>query len=216
MEFIFNDGGRAAAGFKGTTGDCVCRSIAIAAERPYKEVYDTINEYAKKERTGSRKRGKSSARTGVYPATIKNVMTHYGFEWVPCMQIGQGCTVHLRADELPKGRLVVSLSKHNAAVIDGVLNDTYDCSRDGTRCVYGYFIKRETRDYTVIGNFVGNTLQPFIKEIDSKIDCLCYAATHAPTENEYCRVVYKDGASKRVDITNASIKAIACRVLNSI
>ena len=141
MEFVFNDGGREAAGFKGVTGDCVCRSIAIAAERPYKEVYDTINEYAKKERTGRRKRGKSSARTGVYPATIKKVMAHYGFEWVPCMQIGQGCTVHLRADELPKGRLVVSLSKHNAAVIDGVLNDIYDCSRDGTRCVYGYFIK---------------------------------------------------------------------------
>jgi|SRR5262245_25045412 len=25
------------------------------------------------------------------------------------------------------------------AVIDGVIHDTHDCSRDGTRCVYGYF-----------------------------------------------------------------------------
>jgi len=27
------------------------------------------------------------------------------------------------------------------AVIDGVINDTYDCSREGTRCVYGYWEK---------------------------------------------------------------------------
>lgn len=141
MKFVFNDGGREAAGFKGDTSDCVCRAIAIAAEKPYKEVYDIINELAKTEHTGKRKRGKSNARTGVYKNTIKKVMTYYGFKWVPCMQIGQGCTVHLKADELPKGRLVVSLSKHCAAVIDGVLHDTYDCSRDETRCVYGYFIK---------------------------------------------------------------------------
>lgn len=55
------------------------------------------------------------------------------------MQIGQGCKVHLRADELPQGRLVVSLSKHHSAVIDGVVHDTFDPNRDGTRCVYGYY-----------------------------------------------------------------------------
>jgi hypothetical protein len=27
------------------------------------------------------------------------------------------------------------------AVIDGVIHDTYDPSRDGKRCVYGYFTK---------------------------------------------------------------------------
>ena len=32
------------------------------------------------------------------------------------------------------------LSGHLAAVIDGVVHDIHDCSRDGTRCVYGYFI----------------------------------------------------------------------------
>ena len=41
MEFIFHDGGRAAAGYKGKTGDCVTRSIAIATERTYQEVYDS-------------------------------------------------------------------------------------------------------------------------------------------------------------------------------
>lgn len=137
--FFYNDGGRSAAGYKGTAGDCVCRAIAIATEKPYQEVYDIINEFAKSERKGKRKSGISSARNGVYKQTIKKVMAHYGWRWIPTMQIGQGCKVHLKEDELPRGRLVVALSGHYAAVIDGVLNDTYDCTRDGTRCVYGYY-----------------------------------------------------------------------------
>lgn len=78
MLFVYDDGGRAAAGYKGTTGDCACRAVAIAAQRPYQEVYDLINEYAKKERTGKRKRKVSNARTGVYQTTMLKVMSHYG------------------------------------------------------------------------------------------------------------------------------------------
>lgn len=153
MEWIYNDGGRAEAGYKGLTGDCVCRAIAIAAERPYQEVYDLINEYAKQERTGKRKKDISNARTGVYKTTIRKVMAHYNFKWVPTMLIGQGCKVHLIADELPAGRLVVSISGHEVAVIDGVIHDTYNSSikqyydEDGNlitndrRCVYGYYVK---------------------------------------------------------------------------
>ena len=141
MKFNYNDGGRADAGYKGKTGDCVCRAISIATERPYKEIYDLINEFSKSERTGKRKKGKSNARTGAYTVTIKKVMAHLGWKWIPTMGIGTGCRVHLKEDELPKGRLVCNLSKHCTAVIDGVINDIYDCSRDGTRCVYGYFIK---------------------------------------------------------------------------
>ncbi|MCM1233848.1 MAG: hypothetical protein NC489_27380 [Ruminococcus flavefaciens] len=143
MDFVFDDGGRAAAGFKGTTGDCVCRAIAIATELPYKEVYDLINETAKLERAGRRKRGKSSARTGVYIGTIRKVMERLGWKWHPTMAIGKGCTVHLRKEELPSGRLVVSVSKHEVAVIDGVVHDTYDCTRNESRCVYGYYAKAD-------------------------------------------------------------------------
>jgi hypothetical protein len=59
------------------------------------------------------------------------------------MKVGVGCKTHLNADELPKGNLVVSVSKHYTAVIDGVLHDTYDCSRNGNRCVYGYYILKK-------------------------------------------------------------------------
>ena len=146
MNYVYDDGGRAAAGYKGETGDCVVRAIAIATELPYQEVYDSINELALGERTGTRKRGKSNARLGVYKGTIRKYMEALGWEWTPTMQIGSGCQVHLRADELPTGRLVVNVSKHSVAVIDGVVHDTHDPSRDGTRCVYGYFQRNEIMD----------------------------------------------------------------------
>jgi hypothetical protein len=60
---------------------------------------------------------------------------------VPTMQIGSGCRVHLRADELPAGRIICQVSRHLCAVIDGVVYDTHDPTRDGTRCVYGYWHK---------------------------------------------------------------------------
>ena len=40
--WAYDDGGRAAAGFKGEAGDCVTRAIAIATGRPYREVYDAL------------------------------------------------------------------------------------------------------------------------------------------------------------------------------
>jgi hypothetical protein len=137
--FQFDDGGRQAAGYRGKAGDCVVRAIAIATGHSYRQIYDLVNSAARYERTGKRKRGTSNARTGVYKTSIKRIMKHLGWLWTPTMQIGSGCTVHLRADELPGGRLVVSVSKHLTAVIDGVIHDTHDCSRRGTRCVYGYW-----------------------------------------------------------------------------
>lgn len=101
MNFIYDDGGRSAAGYKGFTGDCACRAAAIATQRPYQEIYDLINELAKSERTGKRKHKKSNARTGVYQNTFIKVMSHYGFKWIATMRIGQGCTTHLRSEELP-------------------------------------------------------------------------------------------------------------------
>lgn len=138
-DFKFNDGGRAAAGYKGEAGDCGCRAIAIAAGVPYQTAYDAINTLAKNERRGRRKRGVSNARGGVFRPLMHRYLTSLGFAWTPTMTIGSGCKVHVRADELPAGRLILSLSGHYAAFIDGVLHDTHDSSRDGTRCVYGYW-----------------------------------------------------------------------------
>lgn len=138
LPVIIDDGGRADAGFRGQTGDCVTRAVAIATGMPYREVYDLFNEQARSERPRKGK-SRSSARTGVHKPTIRRVMASLGWEWHPTMGIGTGCTVHLAEGELPTGRLVVSCSKHVVAVLDGIVHDTYDPTRDGTRCVYGYF-----------------------------------------------------------------------------
>jgi hypothetical protein len=153
MEWNYNDGGRAAAGYKGDTGDCVCRAFAIATGKPYKTVYDDINRIAQNERTGARKKDISNARTGVHKYTEKKIAALYGFKWIPTMKIGEGCKVHLTADELPRGTIVVMIARHAVCVIDGVINDTYNSSitqyydTDGNlitnekRCVYGYYVK---------------------------------------------------------------------------
>lgn len=156
IEFIKNDGGRNDAGFKGVTGDCVTRAIAIASGRPYNEVYSRVQTERKSERVQKRTGKKSSARTGVFTNRkwFKAYMSELGFEWTSCMGIGTGCTVHLTRDELPSGRLIVSLSRHYAAVIDGVLHDSYNSGekrvefgvkngepyrKEWFRAVYGYW-----------------------------------------------------------------------------
>ena len=144
MNFEFNDGGRAAAGYKGNAGDCVCRAIAIVADLPYQEVYDRLaegNAAQKKRRSVARISQRRSARNGisVKQKWFREYMRELGFRWTPTMQIGSGCQVHLKAEELPGGRIICAVSKHYVAVIDGVINDTVDCSRNEARCVYGYW-----------------------------------------------------------------------------
>jgi hypothetical protein len=147
IRWEYNDGGRAAAGFKGSAGDCAVRAVAITTGLAYKEIYDRINDLAKRERTGKRKRTVSNARTGVHRVTMHRLLDEMGAAWVPTMGIGTGCTVHVAQNELPSsGRLILNLSRHFAAVIDGVLHDTHDCSRAGTRCVYGYWMLEAPND----------------------------------------------------------------------
>ncbi len=162
LSFEFDDGGRASGGYKGNAGDCVARAIAIASDRPYKEIYGRIAQIEGSTRKSKRKpTGRSaSAGRGVFTnrKAFKDFMVEYGFEWVSTMGIGTGCTVHLVNEELPMGRLVVSISKHYTAVIDGVIRDTHDPRRhsveigmkDGEpykkewdRCVYGYWKMRD-------------------------------------------------------------------------
>lgn len=154
MKWEYNDGGRQAAGYKGHTGDCVCRAICIAANLPYEQVYNALAEGNASQRKSkyTPKKGKTASKgINVQRKWFKDYMQSLGFEWIPTMLIGQGCKVHLTDGELPMGRLVVNVSRHITSVIDGVINDTYSPERniewlhgDGStsvqrRCVYGYF-----------------------------------------------------------------------------
>lgn len=137
--FVYDDGGRSKYFKAKGVGDCVTRAICNATGKDYKEVYDAINRLAAKERRGTRKRGISNARNGVYKATERKYLESLGWKFVPTMSIGSGCTVHLDPEQLPMGVLIVRVSRHTTCMRNGVLYDTYDCSRDKTRCVYGYY-----------------------------------------------------------------------------
>ena len=93
LTFVYDDGGRAAAGYKGPADDCVCRAIAIAAGMPYQQVYDALNQLGHAERLSRRRKSKSSARTGVHKPTIRRYMAAIAWTWTPVMFVGQGCTV---------------------------------------------------------------------------------------------------------------------------
>lgn len=151
IHFLHNDGGRWRY-FKGEkAGDCVTRAIAIASGKDYKEIYDdlfALNRKAASKNTKLARKIKKdgiSPRDGVMAEIYQPYIIALGFEWVSCSGIGKGISIHLREDELPKkGKLILRLSRHLAAYKDGTLHDTYDCSRGGTRGVYGYWIKRES------------------------------------------------------------------------
>lgn len=144
IDWVYDDGGRARAGFRGDADDCVTRAVAIALQRPYRDVYDELRVALDdpRYRTRTTRTGRTvnrSPRTGIPPKLIRDYLTGLGWIWVPTMRVGAGTTVHLRADELPPGRLIVRVSRHVCAVVDGIVHDTFDPSRDGSRCVYGYY-----------------------------------------------------------------------------
>jgi hypothetical protein len=102
MRVVIDDGGR-----------CVCRAVAIATERPYQEIYDRLK--ALMELEGPRR------RSGVEEFVQHKLMEALGWTWVSPTH-----KTHLREDDLPPGRLVVSISQNSVAVVDGVIHDTHD------------------------------------------------------------------------------------------
>lgn len=147
MEYAYDDGGRKASGRRGEARDCVCRAISIATGTPYREVYEMLDDRAYQIRFGRSKASfavamgrKWGARHGIPNNLVRKVLADLGWKWTPCMGIGTGCKVHLKDGEIPMvGKVIVSLSRHVCAVVDGVIRDTFDPSRNGTRCVYGYW-----------------------------------------------------------------------------
>ena len=137
MNFNYNDGGRSKY-FKGIAQDCVVRAVAIAEDLDYKEVYDALNKLLKSY-------GEKLVRNSGTPKYItRKFIESYGYSWTPVMKIGSGCEMHLREEELDQFEdttIIASVSKHVCCIKNGVLEDTYDCSRGGSRCVYGYWYK---------------------------------------------------------------------------
>ena len=142
--FVYDDGGRAAAGLNGITGDCACRAIAIATGKPYREVHDKLNalcallggplnvlQFIHDNRCRLRQR-RMSADIGIPPPIARLYLGQLGWQWTPTN------AARLHRWDLPPGRLVVQVTQHFVALIDNVVHDHGEHWR-GRRLVYGYF-----------------------------------------------------------------------------
>ena len=145
MAFKQNDAGRCQAGFKGNARDCFTRAYAITEGKGYKETYDELQEKFKKMKPLKGKRiigsGVSNARTGVYKEHAEQILKERGYKWKATSGIGKGFQMHVKEGELPKGKHILSVSKHYVASEDDDWYDTSDPSRNETRGVYGHWQK---------------------------------------------------------------------------
>lgn len=129
MTFQYNDGGRAAAGFKGVAGDCGARAMAIALGLDYKAVY---KELAQANADNGRSK---SARNGINKDIYSEVLKRYGWVWHKAPQfVGRKA----RCSDLT-GVVIAKQARHFVAVIDGVAQDIWNCTE---RMVYGYWAKQ--------------------------------------------------------------------------
>ena len=131
MPYQFNDGGRALAGYKGSAGDCGARAMSIALGLDYKTAYDELAE-------ANGKRGlPRSARRGVHKDIYSEVLAKHGWFWVSAPKF-EGRKA--RCSDMYPGTVIARQAGHYVAVIDGVPQDTWDCSH---KMVYGFWVKKE-------------------------------------------------------------------------
>lgn len=162
MEFIYNDGGRSNYFKASNVRDCVCRALCITTGVDYKVMYDLINKVSKLEKYSN----KSNARNGVYKQSWKKILKALQAQEIKVQEFGSNIKCHLCDDDLldyQRGRYLLSLSGHCSSLINGRLEDTYDCSRDGDRQVYKmYKMNKTVQEYNQL-------IEQFNLELDKKI-----------------------------------------------
>lgn len=127
MTYVYDDGGRAAAGFK-SDKDCGIRAAAIALNIPYREAQRLLRAAAKRG-----KQGCGQISRGIYKEDFDSFLKAHGWAWHSAPKF-EGRKA--RYSDLPKGRVIARMARHFAAVIGGDLRDTWDSSQ---KMVYGYW-----------------------------------------------------------------------------
>ena len=135
IDYKHDDGGRLAAGFKGHTGDCVTRAIAIATGIDYEKVRkDLMQRQSDWRSTGSRKAKRqtgNSVRNGCHKEVYEPYLAALGWQKQSLIKFGCSKRVKMTADDLPSGKLIAKVQSgrrgHLAAIVDHVLHDNWDC-----------------------------------------------------------------------------------------
>lgn len=105
--------------------DCVKRAFALASGKPYKEVSAELNRLKKK--TGAKYFNYKSNWKVYVKLQGWQKMSFPAVKGVPRMNGERFC------ERYPKGTYVLSMACHLTAVVDGVIYDTWNCSK---KCVY--------------------------------------------------------------------------------
>ncbi len=127
--YKFNDGGKSATTLKGNS-DCGVRAVAIACQLDYMTARHLLKEFSNKGKLGSR-----AISSGIYKEDMSETLSSLGWTWKSAPKF-EGRKA--RYSDLPSGRHIARMSKHYAAVVDGVLHDSWDSSE---KMVYGYWSK---------------------------------------------------------------------------
>ena len=136
MRFIKNHGGREKY-FptnlkKDRTNDCVIRAISIATEIDYLKVRDALFDIAKEQ-------GRMPNDKTVYETYLESL------GWVKKSPMKNRYNKKYRLGRIKIDRAIFKTTRHLSAVVDGNLNDTWDCRE---WCANSYYIK-ETRWKTI-------------------------------------------------------------------
>jgi len=126
--YQYTDGGREAAGFKGKS-DCGVRAVAVATGMPYKDARRLLREVSNKGKLGSR-----AIARGIWKEDMTEALRTLGWVWVSAPKF-EGRKA--RYTDIP-GTAILRMARHYAAVVEGVLMDSWDSSE---KMVYGYWKK---------------------------------------------------------------------------
>ena len=117
--YEFDDGGREAAGYRGSARDCAARALAIASGADYRDCYAALAEAnARYEANGRR-----SARNGIDRRASDRVKKAFGFTKV---KLPKGPRPTYTEAYERYGDCMVTTTRHICAIIDGTLRDTFD------------------------------------------------------------------------------------------
>lgn len=144
MRVVFDDGGRAAAGFAASTTDCAIRAIVIAAELPYAHVHRQLGELMaaqsleRRRRAGvlqqlpadhpaQRARWVNPDDPGVPVEIMHCYLQSLGWHGIENRLGERGDEWHATLADLPAGRYVLeyrtATKGHAIAFVDGELRD---------------------------------------------------------------------------------------------